>query len=456
MAEQIINVNCGFFDAIDNDRRYSADEMTMPYKRIVANGIFATPAGTPSTDLQVISAGSGMDIIVKHGNGIIGDKWFENATDVRITVPNNTDVVNRVDSVIAQVDTRSSGRVGNIVYRTGGASAPDLDPTTGVYEFRLANITVAPNATTITDSVINDRRGSAECPWVTSLIQQVDTSTLYNQWNDAYNRYLLSTTTMIDAYMSEQSQAWEDFFNSATQSFTLVCYFKMTSQFTTTAASTVNVPINIPAYNVDTDILHVFINGLAAVENVMYTVNDAGTAITLAESLPAGQTVYFEAMHAILPTDISNAVALINSIRNNDIVPMKEDIAALERHVEVLQTIADANASDSGWQPLTLGTGYSEISGTGLGCRRIGKVVYVRGVITTSTIEYEATMVQLPNGFRPSVAHYYSIIHANYGASTNGNLIVRIDNAGELKAVAGTTSSGNSKYIPIATSFLIG
>ena len=56
MAEQIINVNCGFFDAIDNDRRYSADEMTMPYKRIVANGIFATPAGTPSTDLQVISA----------------------------------------------------------------------------------------------------------------------------------------------------------------------------------------------------------------------------------------------------------------------------------------------------------------------------------------------------------------------------------------------------------------
>ena len=86
MAEQIFNVNCGFFDAIDNDRRYSADEMTMPYKRVVANGVFATQQGTPSTDLQTVSADSGMDIIVKRGNGIIGDKWFESAVDIRITV----------------------------------------------------------------------------------------------------------------------------------------------------------------------------------------------------------------------------------------------------------------------------------------------------------------------------------------------------------------------------------
>ena len=458
MAEQIVNVNCGFFDAVDNDRRYSADEMNMPYKRVLANGIFATPAGTPSTDLQVISAGSGMDIIVKAGNGIIGDKWYESAADIRITVPNNTDVVTRVDSVIAQVDTRSSGRVGNVVYRTGGTSAPDLDTTAGVYEYRLANITVAPNATEITDSVINDRRGSSECPWITSLIQQVDTSTLYNQWNDAYNRYLTATTTMINAYMSEQSQAWEQFFNNASQSFTVVCYFKFTSQYTTTAASTVNVPINIPAYNVDTDILNVYINGLAAMENIRYTINDAGTQITLANALPEGQTVYFETLHAILPTDINNAVSLINQIRRDDIVPMKADIAELQDNVSALQTTVAANLNDSGWQTLNpLGT-YLPVSGTNAACRKVGKTVFVRGALTNgdSAISYDETIVQLPAGFRPAQDHYYSIVHASAGQATIGEMLFRIDTSGRLQAVSGQKTSGTHKIIPIATSFLIG
>lgn len=455
MAEQIINVNCGFFDAVDNDRRYSADEMNMPYKRVLANGIFATPQGTPSTDLQVI-AGSGMDIIVKAGNGIIGDKWYESAADIRITVPSNTDVVNRVDSVIAQVDARSSGRVGNVVYRTGGASAPDLDTTAGVYEFRLANITVAPNATEITDSVINDRRGSSECPWITSLIQQVDTSTLYQQWNDAYNRYLLSTTTMIDAYMAEQSEAWERFFNSATQSFTVVCYFKFTSQYTTTAESTVNVPINIPAYNVDTDILNVYINGLAAMENIRYTINDAGTQITLANALPEGQTVYFEALHAVLPTDISNAVSLINQIRNNDIVPMKADISELQEDVATLETAL----ADSGWITLHAATNFTEVSGSGLAVRKIGKTVFLRGVIqytgsTASDFPLNAALIdRLPAGYRPAIEHCYSAIRLNQSPHTARMALLKITASGYLEALAADSATSNDGYLPIATSFL--
>lgn len=455
MAEQIVNVNCGFFDAVDNDRRYSADEMNMPYKRVLANGIFATPQGTPSTDMQVI-AGSGMDIIVKAGNGIIGDKWYESAADIRITVPNNTDVVNRVDSVIAQVDARSSGRVGNVVYRTGGATAPDLDTTAGVYEYRLANITVAPNATEINDSVINDRRGSSECPWITSLIKQVDTSTLYNQWNDAYNRYLTATTTMIDAYMAEQSEAWERFFNNATQSFTVVCYFKFTSQYTTTAESTVNVPINIPAYNVDTDILNVYINGLAAMENIRYTINDAGTQITLASALPEGQTVYFEALHAILPTDINNAVSLINQIRNNDIVPMKADISELQQDVETLTQ----SITDSGWVVLHAATNFEEVGNSGLAIRKVGKTVFLRGVIafTQSTNFPRLTQMieRLPEAYRPRVNHYYSTHRGEYDEATSEGMILRISTSGYLEAVNANASTARNGWIPIATSYLIG
>ena len=37
----------------------------------------------------------------------------------------------------------------------------------GIYELRLANVTVAPGATAIVDADIEDLRGSEECPWVT-------------------------------------------------------------------------------------------------------------------------------------------------------------------------------------------------------------------------------------------------------------------------------------------------
>ena len=115
MADQIFNVNCGFFDSVNNDRTYSADQMNLPYKRIVSNGVFATSAGTPSTDLQVISAQSGMKIKVNTGEGLFGWKWFNNPSLITITVPSNGAANSRIDSVIAQVDTRMSGRVGNFL-----------------------------------------------------------------------------------------------------------------------------------------------------------------------------------------------------------------------------------------------------------------------------------------------------------------------------------------------------
>ena len=110
MADQIFNVNCGFFDAVNNDRVYSTDDMNKPYKRVVSDGVFASPQGTPSTDLQVVSGGSGMLIDVNTGEGIFASKWFQNPSAIPITVPSNTALTPRVDSVIIQVDGRSSGR----------------------------------------------------------------------------------------------------------------------------------------------------------------------------------------------------------------------------------------------------------------------------------------------------------------------------------------------------------
>lgn len=180
MAEQIFAANCGFFNAVNYDRTYTSEDMNRPYSRIIADGVFLTAQGTASTDLQVVSAGAGMNITVKAGQGMFASKWFENPAAIMITVQNNTAIYPRFDSVIVQVDMRVSGRRGNIVYRTGTPASnpqpPAINQIANVTEYRLGNIYVAPNANTINNDAITDLRGTAACPWVKGLVTSIITS----------------------------------------------------------------------------------------------------------------------------------------------------------------------------------------------------------------------------------------------------------------------------------------
>lgn len=190
MAEQKFNIKSGFYNSINQDRLYSAEDMNKPYHRLISEGIFATKAGTPSTDFQVVATDNGMNITVKKGEAMLAKKWVENPSDIIITVSNNTGIVPRKDSIILQVDKKESGRVANIIYREGTASSnpvpPELENDDDIVEMRIANIYVSTGVNKIEQLAITDLRGSNECLWITSLIQQVDTSTLFMQWQQAY------------------------------------------------------------------------------------------------------------------------------------------------------------------------------------------------------------------------------------------------------------------------------
>ena len=292
MADQVFAVNSGFYDAVNSDRTYSADDMNRPYKRVVSNGVFATPKGTKSTDLQVVSANNGMQIIVQKGEGIFADKWFENPAAINITVPANTSTVPRIDSVIVQVDKRTSGRVGNIVYRTGTPSvnptAPSINTVSNVTEYRLANVRVETGTTAITTAMITDRRGSSDCPWVTSLIYQVDTSVLYDQWAAAY-----------EEYFETEKEMWDNWYSHLTEELDVSMSLLPLKNTVVTTSETSEIDIGISDYNANTDLLEVYINGLRVVEGSQYTIN-GNTSILLLAPLSAGQTINFVCLKSVI------------------------------------------------------------------------------------------------------------------------------------------------------------
>lgn len=428
MADQIFNVYAGFFDAQNKDRTYYADDMNRPYRRIVGNGVFATPLGTPSTDLQVMATDS-MQVNVMPGDGIFAYKWFANQTVLSITVPANNAIAPRIDSVIAQMNTLLEGRVGSIVYRTGTAASepvpPAINTVEGIVEYRIANILVEPSASVISQSKITDLRGTSECPWVTGLIQQVDTSTLFLQWQSAFQKYFEDSTSSFTAFENERQADWDEFFARLTEDLTIsTSIARLTSSFITTGQTT-SVPLNIQSYNPAQDILTVYINGLLA-DSTKYSYVSGNNSINLVNSLEAEQRVDFVVLKSVMTGDVSSFAAIIQRL---------EDAIA-------------AASSDSGWAAFTLTNGTAYTTQMVPAIRTIGKNAYIRGAIKGITsVGTIATLATTPN-----MAHVFTTT-ANNGSSVTATLTMQLNTDGTLSLIAVSGNLSENDMISLATTF---
>lgn len=172
MADQnyTAGIRCGFFDSVDDDRLYSADDMNKPYEKLFGNGIISP---NESTNAFHVTKSLGSNINITGGNAIFAGKWFELDTALSIHVPANSSEYDRIDSVIAQVDNTLGGRLGQIVYRTGTPSATPVPPPTnteiGITEYRIANVLMRAGATSPAAGDITDLRGTNECPYIQQI-----------------------------------------------------------------------------------------------------------------------------------------------------------------------------------------------------------------------------------------------------------------------------------------------
>lgn len=291
-----MSIKCGFFNSVNQDRLYQADDMNKPYELLVSNGVFATQQGTPSNYLQVY-ADTGMTIKVKAGRGIFFNKWFLSDADMALVLDPSEPTLARIDSVVVKIDKNENVRAGSIIIKKGTAGsvpvAPTLTRTDYIKEYRLANITVRANAASVVQADIQDTRGLSECGWVTSLIQQLDTSTLYEQWQAGFDAWFadvketLSTATLIRSY---------------------------NSTYTTSEQDETSIPISITQYNRNLDILQVYINGLMLIKDVEFTITD-NTEIELTKGVDEGTPISFVVYKSIDGSDAETVVQQVYDLQ---------------------------------------------------------------------------------------------------------------------------------------------
>lgn len=318
-------VTYGFFDSINGDRLYNADQISNYFLKLISNGVFATP----SSAMQVL-AGSGMGVNVSAGWGFINCKWINNDALYSLTVDEPDVVLNRIDRVVLHLDPTISARSISIEIKKGTPAGtptpPDLTRNAGgVWELSLAQIAVNAGATAISQADITDERADASvCGWVTGLIDQIDTTNLFAQFTAAF-------------------YDWFDEIKTEVKTTTIVMSYH--SRYVTSGDDETTIPINIPEYNETLDILYVFINGLKLVPNVDYTLDGDGN-VELTEALDViGTPVEFEVLKSVdtsqaesIVTSFLNLVAQVNGI-NTRLTAVEGKVNALENAMGGLKLV---------------------------------------------------------------------------------------------------------------------
>lgn len=289
-----MSIKSYFFNAMTNpdgsvDREYNAEDFGSYLDMIVGSGVFPNP----STNLQVM-ASSGFDLVVKAGQGWIDGKKINNTTDYSITIDGSDVLLNRIDRVIFYLDYDERAMGIGVLKGTPAQSptAPELTRTTDRVEYSLATVAINAQATAITQAEITDTRAdSTVCGWVAGLIQQVDTSTLFEQWQSAYNQYYATVKAELDAFME-----------TLTEELQVNTYIVQYTKYVELQQGDSRIiPLDMREYDYSaTDIIDVYINGLMGVPAEDFLIDDRQSPpevhVNLTQSTQTTNEVYIRVL----------------------------------------------------------------------------------------------------------------------------------------------------------------
>lgn len=189
------------------DRAEDASFFAKYFSQFISNGVFPNP----STNMQVLATEEmkvKVDIGVCYINGYMG--WVEPTETLIIE---ESDVQSRIDRIVARLDFTDRNIKLFVKKGTplGNPVAPELQRDYDIYEIGLADVRVNANVIEITQENITDLRLNTElCGIVANQLQHVDTTTLFNQYQD----WLKRVTGEAEKDLGEKKIQFETQFNT--------------------------------------------------------------------------------------------------------------------------------------------------------------------------------------------------------------------------------------------------
>lgn len=190
-------VTYGFYDSLNHDRLYNAQQMSAIFDGIINDGVFMSVGNQFHT-----VAGTGMQVIVKSGRAWFDSTWTLNDAEYPLSIDAADMLLTRIDAVVLEVNSEVATRANTIKVVKGTPAStpakPTLTNTATIHQHALAYVTVAKNITAITNSMIEIVVGKTETPYVTAILQTTDITDLFKKWENDFQVWFETVRSTLD------------------------------------------------------------------------------------------------------------------------------------------------------------------------------------------------------------------------------------------------------------------
>lgn len=185
-----------FFNDVDGDRVYYAEDFARHLATYFTNGIF-------NNGCQVLADNDNMSVNVSIGSANINGYRYDNDAIKTLIVDNADGVLNRIDNVVIRWNLTERTITAMVVKGAVAENpiAPDLVRTSTTYDLRIAKISVPAGTTEITQNLVTDTRFiTSDCGNVISTVQTPDTEQLFIQIQAIFDNTIDTMTGDFDTW----------------------------------------------------------------------------------------------------------------------------------------------------------------------------------------------------------------------------------------------------------------
>lgn len=211
-------VTSGFYNSINGDRTYNAEQMSAIFDGIINDGVLANIGKVFQVRVSVSERGI---ISVGTGRAWFNSTWIYNDSPGFIQLADSDSLLDRIDAVVIEVDHSESVRAANIKRVTGTAASnptkPAMTNTDEVHQYPLAYIHRTAGTNAISDSDITNAVGTSECPYVTGILQVQSIDNIVAQWQAQWNEWFSNVKTTgegdLSSFISQAQNEFNTWFN---------------------------------------------------------------------------------------------------------------------------------------------------------------------------------------------------------------------------------------------------
>ena len=189
-------ITYGFYNSLNKDRVYNAEQMSSIFNGIITDGVFSTIG-----DALMPITGTGMQVIVKTGKCWFNSTWTLNDALLPLDIEAADVSLTRIDAIIVEINSSIGTRANTIKMLKGTPSAnpakPALANSEHLHQYALGYVTVSAGATSITADKIEVNVGKSSCPFITSVLQQTNIDDLFNQWNAEFSAWFANVQSQL-------------------------------------------------------------------------------------------------------------------------------------------------------------------------------------------------------------------------------------------------------------------